>query len=81
MAWWGGTTRGSVKYYRVQGATFVVESAMVSGEGNHNHICWRDFDADFARDAGFFAKHVRADMAADAGALATVAPTAKDLAR
>ena len=65
IAWWGGTKRQSNKYYRIQGPTFVVESAMVDGGSNHNHICWRDFDADFAANADYFAEHVRADMLAE----------------
>ena len=50
FAWIGGTERGEVAYYRVQGPTFVIEFDNALNEPNHVHTVWRDFDGDLGRD-------------------------------
>lgn len=50
FAWAGGTERGDLHYYRVQGPTFLIEYDSTQGGGNHVHSVWRDFNDDFGRD-------------------------------
>lgn len=50
FGWAGGLKRGEPYYYRIQGATFLVEVANVQNNGNHVHAVWRDSANDFGRD-------------------------------
>jgi hypothetical protein len=50
FAWAGGTVRGEVAYFRVQGPTFLIEFDNTMRDPNHIHSGWRDFDGDFGRD-------------------------------
>lgn len=50
FAWAGGKELGDPHYYRVQGATFLLEYDNVQNGANHVHCVWRDFDGDFGRD-------------------------------
>lgn len=50
FAWMGGTEKGALHYYRVQGPTFLIEYDNVQNGGNHIHAVWRDFDGDFGLD-------------------------------
>jgi hypothetical protein len=50
FAWAGGTLRGEVSYFRVQGPTFLIEFDHTQNQPNHVHSAWRDFDGDFGRD-------------------------------
>ncbi len=50
FAWAGGTLRGEVSYFRVQGPTFLIEFDHTANDPNHIHSAWRDFDGDFGRD-------------------------------
>jgi hypothetical protein len=50
FAWAGGTVRGDVSYFRVQGPTFLIEFDNTANDPNHVHSGWRDFDGDFGRD-------------------------------
>lgn len=50
FAWMGGTAKGALHYYRVQGPTFLIEYDCVQNEGNHIHAVWRDFSGDFGAD-------------------------------
>ena len=59
FAWAGGLERGQPHYYRVQGATFLLEYDNVQNEANHVHCVWRDFDGDFGRDV--LAEHYQKD--------------------
>ncbi|MEX1048274.1 MAG: DUF3500 domain-containing protein [Akkermansiaceae bacterium] len=59
FGWAGGTRPGEAYYYRIQGPTFLMESANVQNNANHNHASWRDFDGDFGRD--LLHEHYRAD--------------------
>jgi hypothetical protein len=48
FGWAGATERGKPFYYRIQGATFLIE--LDNSGGNHIHSVWRDFDGDWGRD-------------------------------
>lgn len=48
MGWAGSTQPGQPHYFRIQGASFLIE--FDNSGGNHIHSVWRDFDADFGRD-------------------------------
>ena len=50
FAWAGGTVRGEVAYFRVQGPTFLIEFDNTMRDPNHIHSGWRDFDGDFGAD-------------------------------
>ena len=50
FAWAGGTQRGEVSYFRVQGPSFLIEFDHTQRDTNHIHSGWRDFDGDFGRD-------------------------------
>ncbi|HVK04331.1 MAG TPA: DUF3500 domain-containing protein [Armatimonadaceae bacterium] len=56
--WIGETEPGKRHYYRIQGATFLVEYDNTQNRANHVHAVWRDFRGDFGRDA--LAEHYRA---------------------
>lgn len=61
FGWAGGAKRGEAYYYRIQGPTFLMESANVQNQANHIHAVWRDFQNDFGRD--LLREHVGADHA------------------
>ncbi|MEO8353881.1 MAG: DUF3500 domain-containing protein [Chthoniobacteraceae bacterium] len=61
FAWAGGLERGEPHYYRVQGATFVLEYDNTQNNANHVHSLWRDFGSDFGHDT--LGEHVKADHA------------------
>jgi hypothetical protein len=50
FGWAGGTLRGEVSYFRVQGPSFIIEFDHTARDPNHIHSQWRDFDGDFGRD-------------------------------
>ncbi|HQQ77070.1 MAG TPA: DUF3500 domain-containing protein [Thermoanaerobaculia bacterium] len=57
FAWMGGLEKGQGHYYRIQGATFLVEYDDTQNGANHVHAVWRDFDGDFGED--LLAEHYR----------------------
>jgi hypothetical protein len=58
FGWAGATERGKPHYYRVQGATFLIEFDNTQNNANHIHTVWRDFNGDFGRD--LLREHYRA---------------------
>jgi len=50
FGWAGSLEPGQPHYYRIQGATFLIEYDNVQNGANHIHSVWRDFDGDFGRD-------------------------------
>jgi hypothetical protein len=50
FAWMGGIEKGQRHYYRIQGATFLIEYDNTQDDANHIHSVWRDFDGDFGED-------------------------------
>ena len=50
FAWMGGLEKGQPHYYRIQGATFLIEYDCTQNNANHIHSVWRDFNGDFGRD-------------------------------
>lgn len=58
FGWAGDTEPGRPHYYRIQGATFLIEYDNVQNGANHIHTVWRDFDGDFGRD--LLREHYRA---------------------
>ncbi len=48
VGWAGSTEPRKPHYFRIQGATFLIEYD--NSGGNHVHSVWRDFDGDFGRD-------------------------------
>ena len=50
FAWMGGLDRGQPHYYRIQGATFLVEYDNTQNDANHIHTVWRDFKGDWGAD-------------------------------
>ncbi len=50
FAWAGGFDPGQGHYYRVQGATFLLEYDNTQNGANHIHAVYRDFQDDFGRD-------------------------------
>lgn len=50
FTWVGGTEVGAPHYYRVQGASFVVEYDNTQNGANHPHAVWRDRNRDFGAD-------------------------------
>ena len=48
FAWAGSVEPGRPHYFRIQGATFLIE--LDNSGGNHIHSVWRDFDGDWGRD-------------------------------
>ena len=59
FAWAGGTKRGELSYFRVQGPTFLIELTNTMNDPNHIHSGWREFGAEFGRDV--IAAHLRQD--------------------
>jgi hypothetical protein len=59
FAWAGGTKRGEMSYFRVQGPTFLIELSNTMNDPNHIHSGWREFGAEFGRD--ILAQHTRED--------------------
>jgi Protein of unknown function (DUF3500) len=55
VGWAGSTRRGEPYYFRLQGATFLIE--FDNSGGNHVHSVWRDFQGDWGRDV--LAEHYR----------------------
>ena len=50
FGWAGSLEPGRPHYYRIQGATFLIEYDNVQNGANHIHTVWRDFKGDFGRD-------------------------------
>ncbi len=50
FAWAGDQKRGGGHYYRLQGATFLVEYDNTQNGANHVHAVWRDAAGDFGAD-------------------------------
>ncbi len=50
FGWAGATTSGEGHYYRIQGASFLIEYDNTQNNANHIHTVWRDFENDFGRD-------------------------------
>jgi Protein of unknown function (DUF3500) len=50
FAWAGGVEPGQGHYYRVQGATFLLEYDNTQNDANHIHAVWRDLENDFGDD-------------------------------
>ena len=50
FVWSGSIEIGMPHYYRVQGASFLIEYDNVQNEANHIHSVWRDYVGDFGRD-------------------------------
>lgn len=50
FAWAGSIEYSKPHYYRVQGATFVLEYDNTQNNGNHVHSVWRDSENDFGVD-------------------------------
>lgn len=50
FGWAGGTESGIPHYYRVQGASFLIEFDNTQSKANHIHTVWRDFNGDFGAD-------------------------------
>jgi hypothetical protein len=48
VAWAGSVDPGKPHYFRIQGASFLIEYD--NSGGNHVHSVWRDFEGDFGRD-------------------------------
>lgn len=48
VGWAGSLKPGEPHYFRIQGASFLIE--FDNSGGNHIHSVWRDFDGDFGRD-------------------------------
>ena len=59
FAWAGGTKRGEMSYFRLQGPTFLIEFSNTMNDPNHIHSGWREFGAEFGRD--ILAAHMRND--------------------
>lgn len=57
FAWAGEREPGKPHYYRVQGASFLLEYDNTQNNANHIHTVWRDFQGDFGAD--ILAEHVR----------------------
>lgn len=50
FSWAGSIEFGQPHYYRVQGASFLIEYDNTQNNANHIHSTWRDFEGDFGRD-------------------------------
>ena len=55
VGWAGSAVPGEPYYWRIQGATFLIE--FDNSGGNHIHAVWRDFEGDWGRDV--LADHYR----------------------
>ena len=52
FGWAGSVEPRRPHYYRLQGATFLLEFDNSRNGGTHIHSVWRDFGGDFGRDLG-----------------------------
>ncbi len=59
FAWAGETERRRPHYYRLQGASFLVEYDNTQNDANHVHAVWRDADLDFGGD--ILREHIRSE--------------------
>jgi Protein of unknown function (DUF3500) len=59
FAWAGGTKRGEISYFRVQGPTFLIEYDNTMNDANHVHTAWREFGGELGRD--LLGEHVRSE--------------------
>ncbi|MEL7500184.1 MAG: DUF3500 domain-containing protein [Planctomycetota bacterium] len=50
FAWIGKIQKGQPHYFRVQGASFVLEYDNTQNKANHVHVVWRDLQNDFGQD-------------------------------
>jgi hypothetical protein len=50
FGWAGSIKPREAYYYRIQGPSFLIETANTQNDANHVHTVWRDFDGDFGRD-------------------------------
>lgn len=50
FGWAGSLKPGEGYYYRIQGPSFLIETANTQNDANHVHTVWRDFDGDFGRN-------------------------------
>jgi len=50
FTWSGGLNKGDLHYYRVHGASFLIEFNNTQNQGNHVHSVWRDLRNDFGQD-------------------------------
>jgi hypothetical protein len=50
FAWAGPVDKGAPHYYRIQGATFLIEYDNTQNNANHSHTVWREIDGDFGLD-------------------------------
>ena len=57
FAWMGGREKGQSHYYRIQGATFLIEYDNIQNNANHIHCVWREFKGDWGKDV--LAAHYR----------------------
>ncbi len=57
FAWMGGREKGQGHYYRIQGASFLIEYDNTQGNANHIHSVWREFKGDWGQDV--LAEHYR----------------------
>lgn len=48
--WAGSLTADQAHYYRVQGATFIIEYLNAQNDADHIHSAWREFNGDFGDD-------------------------------
>lgn len=63
VGWAGSTQPRQPHYFRIQGATFLIEHD--NSGGNHVHAVWRDFEGDFGRDV--LREHYRRSAGSDHG--------------
>ena len=49
FGWAGSAKPGEPHYFRIQGATALIE--LDNSGGNHIHAVWRDYTGDWGRDA------------------------------
>ncbi len=59
FAWAGATKSGEGHYYRVQGATFLIEFDNTQNKAHHPHAVLRDFANDFGTD--YLKQHLQAE--------------------
>ena len=57
FAWMGGLAKGEGHYYRIQGASFLIEYDNTQNGADHIHCVWRDFRGDWGAD--LLARHYR----------------------
>jgi hypothetical protein len=61
FAWAGATQTGAGHYYRVQGATFLIEFDNTQNNAHHPHAVLRDFGNDFGTD--YLKQHLQTEHA------------------